>query len=412
MFPTGLGELRNAVVAAANALEPERMTLEQSVTAVRELNAIANTALAACALVAARIDELGPPPSAGASDTGDFIAKTTGTTATAAKRHIKTGARLHAADTTRARALTGSLSPAQTEAICDAVAVDPAAEDALLDVASRSSLGALREECARRKAAVDPDPGATRRRIHRRRRLRRYEDAEGASHLHAVGTRDDMARFDVALRAHIDAIFKAARANGVRDPYDAHAFDALIAMADNAITDDTSTTTPHAGGAKPKARTRFLGIVRVDLEALLRGSVEGDETCEIGGLGPIPVTTARDLLGDSILKLVITRGVDVRNVTHLGRTATAAQRIALLWERRRCLREGCGRHERLEIDHRDDYARVHKTELANLDPLCHRDHWLKTHRGWALIDGNGTRPMVPPDDPRHPHHTRTTDAAA
>jgi hypothetical protein len=40
--------------------------------------------------------------------------------------------------------------------------------------------------------------------------------------------------------------------------------------------------------------------------------------------------TARDLLGESIVKLVITNGVDGADVTHLGRGPTAAQRIALL----------------------------------------------------------------------------------
>ncbi|HMC72204.1 MAG TPA: hypothetical protein VKJ07_23805, partial [Mycobacteriales bacterium] len=49
---------------------------------------------------------------------------------------------------------------------------------------------------------------------------------------------------------------------------------------------------------------------------------------EITGLGPIPVSTARELLGDSILKLVITKGVDVLHVTHLGRGPNAAQRVA------------------------------------------------------------------------------------
>ena len=52
---------------------------------------------------------------------------------------------------------------------------------------------------------------------------------------------------------------------------------------------------------------------------------------QIAGLGPIPVSTARELLGESILKLVITKGVDVVNVVHLGRAPTAAQRVALLW---------------------------------------------------------------------------------
>jgi hypothetical protein len=40
---------------------------------------------------------------------------------------------------------------------------------------------------------------------------------------------------------------------------------------------------------------------------------------------------ARDLLGDAIVKLVITNGVDVANITHLGRGPTTAQKIALMW---------------------------------------------------------------------------------
>ena len=52
--------------------------------------------------------------------------------------------------------------------------------------------------------------------------------------------------------------------------------------------------------------------------------------CEITGVGPIAVSVARSLLGESVLKLVITRGVDVLNVTHLGRGPTVAQRIAAL----------------------------------------------------------------------------------
>ena len=36
------------------------------------------------------------------------------------------------------------------------------------------------------------------------------------------------------------------------------------------------------------------------------------------------------------------------------------------------------------------------------DGLCGHCHDLKTRLGWALIEGEGKRPMVPPDDPRHP----------
>src|SRR5437763_3120316 len=118
------------------------------------------------------------------------------------------------------------------------------------------------------------------------------------------------------------------------------------------------------------------------------------ETCEISGIGPIPARTARELLGESILKLVITKGVDVLNVTHLGRGPTAAQRIALLWSSPQCTVEGCAR-TRVEIDHRIPYAQTGHTRLDELDPLCKHHHDRKHHDGWALVEGIGKRRMVP-----------------
>ena len=95
-------------------------------------------------------------------------------------------------------------------------------------------------------------------------------------------------------------------------------------------------------------------MIRLDYDALVRGAIDGEETCEIAGLGPIPVRIARELLGDAILKLVITKGVDVANVTHLGRSVTVAQQVALWWQSPECTRLGCTRTQRLENDHRED----------------------------------------------------------
>jgi hypothetical protein len=130
--------------------------------------------------------------------------------------------------------------------------------------------------------------------------------------------------------------------------------------------------------------------------------VEGDELCEVAGVGPISTRTARDLLGESILKLVITNGVAVANVTHLGRGPTAAQRIAMLWSSPGCEVRGCASTVGIQADHRVPWADDQVTELANLDSLCVHHHRLKTHHGWALVAGTGRRPLVPPGDPRHP----------
>ena len=89
------------------------------------------------------------------------------------------------------------------------------------------------------------------------------------------------------------------------------------------------------------------------------------------------------------------------NVTHLGRSATVAQQIALLWKSPGCEVLGCTRTARIENDHHEDWADTHTTRLGQLRRLCEHHHDLKTYEGWALLDGED-QPMVPPDDPRHP----------
>jgi hypothetical protein len=144
-------------------------------------------------------------------------------------------------------------------------------------------------------------------------------------------------------------------------------------------------------------------LLRLDVEALARGAIEGEETCEIVGIGPVPVRIARELLGEAIVKLVITKGVDVVNVVHLGRGPTAAQRIALLWSKPKCANIECSSMF-VQIDHREPWAKTKHTKLDELDPLCPHDHKLKTNQGWSLVAGNGRRAFVGPHDPRHPRN--------
>jgi len=65
---------------------------------------------------------------------------------------------------------------------------------------------------------------------------------------------------------------------------------------------------------------------------------------------------------------------------------------------------GCTRTRQLQNDHRYEWANTKRTRLDELDPLCKHHHDLKTRNNWALVDGDGPRPMVPPDDPRHPNY--------
>jgi hypothetical protein len=97
----------------------------------------------------------------------------------------------------------------------------------------------------------------------------------------------------------------------------------------------------------PKA----LVHLRVDLDALRRGSLSDGEVCEIPGVGPVPVQTARDLLGDALCDLVITNGTDITTVCHLGRSIPRALNTALIERDRHCVVPGCDVTKGLERDH-------------------------------------------------------------
>jgi hypothetical protein len=262
----GVSELRRAVCGAATRFEPALLDRSRAVAAVSEWSAIVNAAQAACDMAAARVVECGLPRAE------DDLARHMGTSKKRASERARHGKRLRKQDKTREAATSGQLSGDQAVLISDAVEADPDAEEDLLDAAGKKSHAELKDECARKKAAADPNPDATEARIRAKRCLRRYTDAEGAAHLHATGTKADMAKIDAALSREVDKVFNQKRVEGVREPYDAYLFDALITLRDGIASEGTPSVW-------------HLGVLRVDWEALVRGRVVGEETCEIAGLG-------------------------------------------------------------------------------------------------------------------------------
>src|SRR3546814_1829660 len=81
----------------------------------------------------------------------------------------------------------------------------------------------------------------------------------------------------------------------------------------------TGAAAPRSKGGGQAVRPEKKVIALVDVEALNRGRVEGDETCEIAGVGPVSVSAVRRLLSEAFLTLVLRKGTDICNVTHLGR---------------------------------------------------------------------------------------------
>jgi hypothetical protein len=163
---------------------------------------------------------------------------------------------------------------------------------------------------------------------------------------------------------------------------------------------------PGTRRSRPR-RGRDKIIFRIDWTAATRGHTlpaggtgGTEETCDIVGIGPVPVPVVHQLLQeDPFIAVVLTEGNDIRAVTHLGRNATALMRTSLEWHNQGCSVLGCANTGRLELDHRADWAHTLHTRLDQLDWLCPRHHQQKTHDGHQLEPGTGKRRFLPPPDP-------------
>ena len=406
-FADDVREIDDFFRVLVGRIDPDAVPLCEVTELWAALDTIERRAASTKLLLARRVEEAGRWKRDGHRGAAEQLAAIGGTSVTAARNQLETSKRVRKLPATQDALRAGRLSGAKAEAIAAAAEVAPEAEADLLEGAEDAPLADIKERCLRARAK---DRDAAHARIRKTRSFKELTDAEGGWNVVVRGPVEAGAAFRAAHRPIVEVLFNAARAEGRREPYEAYAFDAFIELARRAnngtTAGDTATVEPDAEAAPAKAKATpagYLEIIRIDHTALRRGSVVGDEVCEIVGLGPIPVSVARELLGDAILKLVITKGVDVANVTHLGRSATVAQQVALWWKSAACTVLGCTRTRQLQNDHRYEWANTKRTRLDELDPLCKHHHDLKTRNNWALVDGDGPRPIVPPDDPRHPN---------
>ncbi len=151
------------------------------------------------------------------------------------------------------------------------------------------------------------------------------------------------------------------------------------------------------GGPRPAApRT----LVIVNAESLRRGSTEGDELCEIEGIGPVSVAAATELLSEGGFQYLVKEGFDIKTVTKSTRVIANCIDMALIVRDRVCAVPGCGNRIGLERDHRQlDYGKDGPSELENLVRLCPAHHKLKTDGGWRLEGRPGAWEWVAPPKP-------------
>jgi uncharacterized protein DUF222 len=374
----------HALEAVARELEPWRLD-GRNAAALVELAARGERICASIkALGARRVEETNVWREGGHRSAAHWVAEATGATIGAAARTLETARALDALPATEEAFRTGQLSETQAAEITSTAAADPEAETELLQTAASTSVKGLRDRCRQVRAGAEADDRTWARRLHEQRRAHDWTEPDGAYCVSARMAPDAGARFVSAWKAHTDRIFADARRAGRREPRAAYAADALVALATE-------------GPCKPVEVHLIANSAPIE-----RGHTEAGERCEIKGIGPVPVTTARALLNDARVTVMATDGDNITSVSSPRRTIPAKLRRALEARYPTCGVKGCANDQFLQIDHVIPIAERGETNVHNTWRICPHHHDLKTHAGWRVVGEPGNWDLVPPDDPDPP----------
>lgn len=356
--------------AALAAFDPAVMSGADAASVAEALAATEKACAGARARAALRAADCGIHRVKGYAGAHEWLGRLCGSSPGEARADLEAAGAVERCPETKAALVAGELSLAEAGVIASTEEACPGSEAALVDLAGRAGLGALREEARKRRlAAVDREELSARQR--RARSLRHWRDADGMVRMSVALPPAD----GVALVNRIDAeALRLSRRAGkdAHERFEAEAADALVALASG-----------KASG--PSGRTEL--VVVCDLKAWRRGHTHEDELCHIIGGGPVGVGVARELADeDAFLKAVLHDGVAIQRVAHLGRHIPAHLRTALdlgplpALDGVKCVEDGCCKRYGLEWDHVDPVANGGVTSFDNLRPRCGPDHLEKTER--------------------------------
>ena len=136
--------------------------------------------------------------------------------------------------------------------------------------------------------------------------------------------------------------------------------------------------------------------ITVDSAALARGHTATGERCEIDRVGPVPVTTARALLDDASVAVMVRDGDDITAVSSPKRTIPAKLRRALEARYTTCGVKSCPNDQFLEVDHVVPIEEHGETNILNTWRICSHHHDLKTYGDWRVVGEPGNWDLVPP----------------
>ncbi|MGO9344607.1 MAG: DUF222 domain-containing protein [Acidimicrobiales bacterium] len=364
--------------------DPHVLTGEGAVELVRILSEAERAVVAAKTLSARRVEETNLHRRHGHRDAAQWLAAETGEPASEAAGLLAAARQMEKLPAVAEAFKAGLLSSAKARQVAGAATCDPSKQRALLQAAERQTLGELRNTCdrVRRQAASADGEASSYESIRRRRYFRDVTEPDGAVRFDGRVCPDDGAKLRAELMRRARRLAAQARAEGRRERLDCYVADALMELVIGVTKEPGSGPDIH---------------VTVDAKALRRGYSKDGETCAIAGVGQVAVATARELLGEGYLSILVTKGADVLTVARAGRAVHPDVDTALNARDPKCCVPGCEVTEPLERDHRVlPFIDGGPTSLENLARLCRWHHYMRTYRGWRLEGAPGSWSWVGP----------------
>ncbi|WP_457101071.1 DUF222 domain-containing protein [Microbacterium sp. P5_E9] len=141
---------------------------------------------------------------------------------------------------------------------------------------------------------------------------------------------------------------------------------------------------------------RATAVVTAPVLALLSDEAAlNSDLPVVEGIGPIPVSVARELCGGDASWMRVLTHPETGMVLSVGRDQyrpPAALRRLIKWRADRCMAPGCGMPaSRCQIDHQVPWEHGGETSLQNHAPLCQGHHTVRHHGNWEIrqIPGSG-----------------------
>jgi hypothetical protein len=423
----GLDAALSSVQRLVREATPRTVSGDQALAISASFAAIEKAAASGVSLFTPVVVERGSFTKEGHTSAQDWLGSLSGTSASKAKGRLAAAERAAVSPQLTEALHEAELSPDQLDVMTTVAAEVPEATGDLLDLveqgASHQELSdtATRLRAAKRSMETER---VRRARVHANRQFTTHQAEGGGIRGSFFCDEVQWAQVNARLEREAKARWKAAGSADSGQPGDslaAHRLDAFIDLMSGLPDFDTETETEagsppaSAGMSAPRSRstTKVETLVVIDAAALRRGTTEGDELCEIEGIGPVSVQAATELLTEGGLRYLVKEGFDIKTVTKATRDIARSVDMALVVRDRTCARPGCGKRLGLERDHREvDFAENGPTELDNLVRLCPQCHDLKTFGGWRLEGGPGAWKWVaPPKPPSAQQMARTRKVA-